>query len=189
MIDTSVFTVSSIHCSCPGLPQPPLLWCPSSNDQFSLITYTSFSTRSLPSNTPFNSVQPFCDAMDCSTPGFPVQHQLPKLTKARVHRVRDVIQSSHPIGPLLLPPSVFPSIRVFSNESVLRIRWPKHWSFSFTFSASSENSGLIYLKIHWFDFLAVQGTLKSLLQLQFKSMNSSVPSFLYGPTLTSIHDY
>ena len=90
--------------------------------------------------------------------------------------------------PLLLPPSVFPSIRVFSNESVLRIRWPKDWSFSFSISPSSEHSGLIFFRMNWLDLLAVQGTLKSLLQ-HHKSIISSVLSFLYGPNLTAIHDY
>ena len=88
--------------------------------------------------------------------------------------------------PLLLLPSIFPSIRVFSNETALRIKWPKHWILSFSISPSNEYSGLISFQIDWFD-LAVQGTLKSL--LQFKSINSLLLSFLYSPTLTSIHDY
>ena len=88
----------------------------------------------------------------------------------------------------LLPPSIFPSIRVFSNESVLRTRWPEYWSFSFSISLSNEYSGMISFRIDWFD-LAVQGTLKSSPTPQFKSINSSVLSFLYGPALTSIHDY
>ena len=91
--------------------------------------------------------------------------------------------------PLLLPPSIFPSIRVFSNESVLRIRWPKYWSFSFNISPSNEYSGLISFRIDCFDFLAVQGTLKSSPTPQFKIINSLVLSSLYGPTLTSIHDH
>ena len=91
--------------------------------------------------------------------------------------------------PLLLLPSIFPSIRVFSNESVLRIRRPKNWSFNFSISLPNKYSGLISFRIEWFYLLAVQGTLKSLLQPQFKSMNSLVLSFLYSSTLTSIHDY
>ena len=90
--------------------------------------------------------------------------------------------------PLLLLPSIFPSIRVFCNELALHIRWPKYWSFSFTISSSKEYSGLISLRIDWFDFLAIQRTLKSLLQHHI-SIDSSVLSLLYGPTLTSIHDY
>ena len=92
--------------------------------------------------------------------------------------------------PLLLLPSIFPSIRVFPDESVLRIRWPKYWSFSFSNSPSSEYSGLISFRMDWLDLLAIQGTLKeSSPTPQFKSINSLVLSFLYSPTLTSIHDH
>ena len=127
--------------------------------------------------------------MDCSTPGFPVHHQLPEPTQAHVRRVGDAIQPSHPLRPLLLLPSIFPSIRVFSNESVLLIRQPKYWSFSFNISPSNEYSGLISFRIDGFDLLAVQGTLKSL--LYHHSSKASIPqySLLYGPILTSIHDY
>ena len=91
--------------------------------------------------------------------------------------------------PLILLPSVFPSIRIFSDESVLRIRWPEYWSFSFSISPSNEHPGLISFRMDWLDLLAVQGTLKSLLHdHSSKSINSSVLSFLYSPTLTSIHD-
>ena len=105
-----------------------------------------------------------CDPMDCSTPGFPFHHQLPEPIQTDVHRIDDAIQTSHFCRPLLLLPSIFPSIRVFSNESVLCIRWPKDWSFSFRISPSNEYSGLTSLRMDWLDFLAVQGTLKSLLQ-------------------------
>ena len=90
--------------------------------------------------------------------------------------------------PLLLLPSIFPSIRVFSNESGLHIRWPKYWSFSFSISPSSEYSGLISFRMDWFDLLAVQGTLKSILQ-HHSSKASILQLSFYGPTLTSIHDY
>ena len=105
--------------------------------------------------------------------------------------IKSVMLSSHLIlcRPLLLPPSVFPSIRVFSNESVLRIRWPKDWSFSFIVSPSKEYSGLISFRMDWLDLLAVQGTQESSPTPQFRSINSSALSFLYSPTLTSIHDY
>ena len=99
--------------------------------------------------------------MDCSTPGFPVLLYLLKFTQTPVHWVSDAIQPSHPLNFLLFPPSVFPSIRVFSNGSVLCIRWPKWWSFSFNISPSNECSGLISFRIDWLDLLAVQGTLKS----------------------------
>ena len=90
--------------------------------------------------------------------------------------------------PLLLLLSIFPSITVFSNES-FHVKWPKYWSFSFSISPFIEYSGLIYFKMDWLDLLAVQGTLKSSLMPQFKNINSSALSFLYNPTLTSIHDY
>ena len=104
--------------------------------------------------------------------------------------VESVIPSNHLIlhRPLLLLPSIFPSIRVFSNESVLWIRWPKYWSFSFSISTSDEYSGLISFRMEWLDLFAVQRTLESSPTPQFKSINSSVLGFLYSPTLTSIHD-
>ena len=102
--------------------------------------------------------------MDCSTPGLLGHYHLPELTQSHVHRVSDAIQPSHLCRPLLLQPSIFASIRVFSNESVLYIRWPKYWSFSFSISPSSEYSGLIYFRMDWLDLLAVQRTLKSLLR-------------------------
>ena len=105
-----------------------------------------------------------CDPMDCSTPGFPVHHKLPELAQTQVSWVGGT--SNHLIlcRPFLLLLSIFPNIRVFSSESVLPIRWPKYWSFSFNISPSNEYSGLISFRIDWFDLLAVQGTLKSLLQ-------------------------
>ena len=105
--------------------------------------------------------------------------------------IKSVMPSNHLIlcRPLLLLPSIFPSIRVFSNESALRIKWPKYWSFSFSISPSNEHPGLISFRMDWLDLLAVQGTLKSLTTPQFKPINSLVLSFLYSPTLTSIHDH
>ena len=90
---------------------------------------------------------------------------------------------------LLILPSIFPRIRVFSNKSALRIRWPKYWSFSFSISSSNEYSGLVSFRMDWLDLLAVQGTPKSSLKPQFKSINSLGLSFLYSPTLTSIHEH
>ena len=134
--------------------------------------------------------------MDCCMPGFPVHQQLPELAQTYAHRVGDAIQPSDPLpspSPLLL---LFPSIRVFSNESVLHIRWPKYWSFSkhleyFSFSISPPNeySRLIFFRMDWLDLLTVQETQESSPTPQFKSINSSELSFLYGPTLTSIHDH
>ena len=104
-----------------------------------------------------------CNPMDCSTPSFPVVHQLPKLAQIRVHRVGDAIQPSHPLCPLLLLLSIFPGISVFSNELALCIRWPKDWSFSFSISPSNEYSGLVSFRMDLLDLFAVQGTLRNLL--------------------------
>ena len=105
-----------------------------------------------------------CDPVDCSTPGFPVHHELLELTQTLSTEL--VMPSNHLFlcHPLILLPSIFPSVRVFSSESVLHIKWPKYWSFSSRISPSNEYSGLISFRIDWFDLHAVQGTLKSLLQ-------------------------
>ena len=118
-----------------------------------------------------------CDPMDCSTPGFPVLHHLPELVQTHVFEL--VMTSNHliPCHPLLLLPSISTSIKIFSNESALHIRWPKYWSFSFSISLFNEHSGLISFRTDWFDLLAVQGTLKSLLQ-----HHSSKASILQGST-------
>ena len=102
-----------------------------------------------------------CDPMNCSTPGLPVHHQLPEFTQTHVHQVSDAIQPSRP---LFLWPPIPPSIRVFSNESTPRMRWPKYWNFSFSISLSNEHPGLISFRMDRLNLLAVQGTLKSLLQ-------------------------
>ena len=103
-----------------------------------------------------------CDPINRSTPGLPVHHQLPEFTK--LMSIESVMPSSHLIlcHPLLLP-SIFPSIRVFSNESTLHMRWPKYWSFSFRISPSNEHPGLTSFRMDWLDLLAVQGTVKGLL--------------------------
>ena len=131
-----------------------------------------------------------CDPMDCSTPGLPVHHQLPELTQTHVHQVGNAVQPSHPLSSPSLPAFNLSSIRVFSNESALCIRWPKYWSFSFSISPSSEYSGLIFFRIDWFDPpCSPRDSQESSPTPQFKSINSLVLSFLYGLTLTSIHDY
>ena len=121
-----------------------------------------FGRRSVQFSSVAQSCQTLCDAMNRSMSGLPVHHQLPESTQTLVRWVSDAIQPSHLLPPLFLLPSIFPSVRVFSNESALYIRWPKYWSFSN--SPSNECSGLISLRIDWFDLLAVQETLKSLLQ-------------------------
>ena len=110
------------------------------------------------------SCSTLCDPMNRSTPGLPDHHHLPEFTQTHVHRVGDAIQPSHPLSSLLLLPSIPPSIRVLSNESTLHMRWPKYWSFSFSIIPSKEIPGLISFRRDWLDLLAVQGTLKSLLQ-------------------------
>ena len=128
--------------------------------------------------------------MDCSLPGFPVHHQLLEFTQTHVPWVNEAIQPSHPLLPRLLLRLIFLSISIFPNESALCIRWPKYWSFSFKINTSNEYSGFISFKIAWFDLLAVQVTLQeSFPAPQLESINSSLLSLLYGPTLKSIHDY
>ena len=105
-----------------------------------------------------------CDPMNRSTPGLPVHHKLQEFTQTHAHRVGDAIQPSHPLLSLLLLPPIPPRIRVFSSESILYMRWPKYWSFSFSISPSNEHPGLISFRMDWLNLLAVQGTLKSLLQ-------------------------
>ena len=116
----------------------------------------------------FSSVAQLCltlwDPMDCSTPGFPVQNQLPELAQIHVHWVSDAIQPSHPVLSPSPPALNLSQIKVFSNESTLCIRWPKYWNFSFSTSPFKEYSGLISFRMDWLDLLALQGTLKSLLQ-------------------------
>ena len=129
-----------------------------------------------------------CDPKDYCTPGFPVLHQLPELAQTHVHWVGDTIQSSHPVIPSSSCPQS--SMRVFSSESVLHIRWPKYWSFSFSVNLPNEYSGLISFRMDWLDLLArPRESQESSPAPQFKSLNSSVLSFLYSPTLISIHDY
>ena len=126
---------------------------------------------------------------DCSAPGFPVLHHLPEFAQTHVHCVSDAIQTSRPLSSPSPPASVFPSIRVFSNESVLCIRRPKYWSSSFSISPSNEHPGLISLG--WTGWISLQSKdpQESSPTPQFKSINSSVLCILYRPILTFIHDY
>ena len=131
-----------------------------------------------------------CDPMDCSMQSLPIHHQLPEFTQT--HVIESVMPSNHLIlcCPLLLSSSIFPSIRVFSNETVLHIRWPKYWSFSFRISPSNEYSGLLSFRIDWLDLLAVQKTLKSLLQYHSSKASILRPSAFFIIQLShSIHDY
>ena len=117
-----------------------------------------FCTYSVQFSSVTQSCLTLCDPMNCSKPGLPVHHQRPEFLK--LMSIKMILPSSHLIlcRPLLLLPSIFPSIRVFSNESTLRIRWPKHWSFSFSISPSNEHPGQISFRMDWLDTLAVKGT-------------------------------
>ena len=156
--------------------------------------FVVYSACFLTPSVQFSSITQSCltlyDPMGYSMPGFPVHHQLPEFTQTQVHRFGDAIQPPHRLSSPFPPPSIFPSIRVFSSESLLHISWPKYWSFSFSISPSNEYSGLISFRIDWLDLLAVQETLKSL--LQHHSSKASIlwrSAFFIVSTLTSIHDY
>ena len=122
--------------------------------------------------------------MNHSTPGLPVHHQLQEFTQTHVCRVSDAIQPSHPRWSRILLPPTPPIIRVFPSESTLHMRWPKYWSFSFSIISSKEHPGLISFRMDWLDLLAVQGTLKSVLQ-----HHSSKASILQHSAFASIHDH
>ena len=146
------------------------------------------------SSVQFSSVQSLSHVQLFSIPWTAASQASLSITNSRsllkLMSTESVMPSNHLIlcRPLLLLPSIFPSIRVFSNESALHIRGPKYWSFSFNISPTNEHPGLISF-MDWLDLLAVQGTLKSLLTPQFKSINSSALSFPYSPTVISIHDH
>ena len=124
----------------------------------------TWASSSAQYNSVTQSCPTFCDPMNCSMPGLPVHHQLLEFTETHVHRVSDATSHLILCCPLLLQPPVPPSSRVFSDESTLRMRWPKYWSFSFIIISSKEIPGLISFRMDWLDLLAVQGILKSLLQ-------------------------
>jgi len=145
------------------------------------------ATESVQFSSVAQSCLTLCDPMNCSTPGLPAHHQVPDSMS-----ITSMMPSNLLIlcCPLFLLPSIFPSFRVFSNESALCIRWPKYWSFSFNIRPSSKHPALISFRMDWLDLLAVQGTLKSL--LQHHSSKASVlqcSAFFTVPTLTSIHDH
>ena len=167
----------------PGQSEAPCtLSCPWNVCSAHSISSISQFSRSVMSN----SSRPHGQAAHQASLSITNSRSLPKLAS-----IESVMPSKHLIlcRPLLLLPLIFPSIRVFSNESALHIRWPEYWSFSFNISPSDEHSGLISFRMDWLDHLAVQGTLKSSPTPQFKSINSSALSFLYSPTFTSIRDY
>ena len=143
-----------------------------------------------------------CQPMDCSTPGLPVHHpwtaahtglpvhhHFPEFAQIHVHRISDAIQPYHPLSSPILLPSVFPSIRVFSNESAIRISWSKYWSFSFNIGPSSAYSGLISFMMDWLAPCSPSKSQESSPTPQFKSISSLALSFLHSQTVISLHDY
>ena len=158
--------------------------CPSTDEWIKKLWYIQFS-----------SVQSLGHVRLFATPWIAVCQASLSITNSRSllkpMSIESVMPSNYLIlcHPLLLLPSIFPSIRIFSNESALRIRWPKYWSFSFNISPSNEQPGLISYRMDLLDLLSVQGTLESSPTPQFKSINSSALSFLHSPTLTSIQDH
>ena len=176
---TNLFTADLVPQPPPYLPRPPPLppGCrcfqssprpASQGSGASTPPITTRVSRPCPVSQSVSSVIQSCltlfDPMDCSMPGLPVHHQLLEFTQIHVHRVGDAIHCLILCRPLLLLPSIFPSIRVFSKQSALCNRWPKYWSFSFRISPSNEYLGLISFRMDWLDLPAVQGTVKSLLQ-------------------------
>ena len=139
-----------------------------SSEERCLLLFFYWSIIALQCYVQFSSVAQscltLCNPMNHSTPGLPVHHQLPEFTQTHVHRVGDAIQPSHPLLSPFPPAPIPPSIRVFSNESTLCMRWPEYWSFSFSIIPSKGHPGMISFRMDWLDLLAVQGTLKSLLQ-------------------------
>ena len=127
------------------------------------------------------------DPTDCSMPGFPVLQNFLEFAQSHIPRVNIATQPSYPLSSPSPPALNLSQHQVFSDESVLHIRWPKYWSFSFSISPSNEYSGLVSFRIDWFDLLAVQGTLKRHLSTTVRKHQSSALSLLYGPTLTSIY--
>ena len=162
VINASVGIFGSFHTGSEVLS--PEMWVRDFRSEFSQTeTSVRIGLNSVQFNSVAQSCPTLCDPMNCSTPGLPVYHQLPESTQTHVHWVGDAIQPSHPrSSPSFFPginlslPSIFPSIRVFSNESALSIRWPKCWRFSFNISPSNEYLGLISFRMNWLDLLAVQ---------------------------------
>ena len=144
--------------------------------QFSLVT---------------QSCPTLCDPMNCNMPGLPVWvlSEHPEFTQTHVHRVGDVIQPSHPLLPLFLLPTIPPSIRVFSNESTLRMRWPKYWSFSFSIIPSKKDPGLISSRMDWWISLQSKRLSRVFSNTTVEKHQFFSTQFLHSPTLTSIHDY
>ena len=172
--------LTCFHCKVRGsITLSSLIW----------LVWTNLSSVSHPASLATQSCLTICDPMEYSRPGLCVHHHNQSMLK--LMSIALVTPSNHLIlcCPLLLPPSIFPSIRICSNESVLPIKWPKYWSFSFSISPSNEYSRFISFRMDWLDLLAVQGTLKSLLQHHSSKASILWCSDFFNPTLTSLHVY
>ena len=158
-----MYCSSIVTCEVSGGKSFILDKCPQLDIPCSLTTIDVVQHSSVAQSCPT-----LCNLMDCSRPGLPYLSITNSQSLLKFTTIESVMPSNHHIiwCPLVLLPSIFPSIRVFSNESALRIRWPKYWSFSFSISPFNEHPGLIFFRMDWLDLLAVQGTLKSLLQHQ-----------------------
>ena len=177
-------------CSLGGCMYVTSIW---NRCLYTSVTLGTTHTLNQEASVQFCSVTQLCPTLcnlsDCSTPGFPVHHQLPESTKIHLHLVGDAMQPSHPLSSPFSPTFALSKHEDYFKWVSSLIRWPKYWNFSFSISPSNEYSGPITFRMDWLDLLAVQGTLKSSPTPQFKSINSLVLSFLYSPTLTSIHDH
>ena len=160
-----VFTGASwLTPQAAGLGLQKLSWYHMTKNIYHKLYFKNWTNIPYQISSVTQSCPTLCDAMNCSTPGFPVHHQLLEFTQTHVHWVSDAIQPSHSLLSPSSPAPIPPSIKVFSNVSTLRMRWPKYWSFSFSIISSKEIPGLISFRMNWLDLLAVQGTLKSLLK-------------------------
>ena len=150
---------SQVICCVLSMSEISVYYLPLSISQLSFLDafLPPFVIYSVQFSSVFQWCATLCDSMDCSMPSFTVHQQLLEHAKTHVHQVGDIIQPSHHLHPVFFPPSIFPSTRVFSSESVLPIRWPKYWSFNFSINPSNEYSGLISFRM---DLLVVQGTLR-----------------------------
>ena len=161
-----------------------VIWETTSRIYFAQFSFLQFSSVA-------QSCPTLCNPMNYSTPGLPVHHQLPEFTQTHSHRVSDAIQPSHPLSSSSPPPPIPPSIRVFSNESTLRMRWPEYWSFRFSISPSKAIPGLISFRMDGMvgSPCSPRASQESSPTPQFKRINSSALSLLHSPTLTSMHDH
>ena len=160
-----------------------------SRHSINICLLIEWMTRPCPYGVPLPSCVHLCNPMDCSTPGLSVPHHLPKFAQVHVCCISDAIQPSHPLTPLLLLLSIFPSIRDFPNESAVHIRWPKYWSFSFSISPSGNIQGWCPLRLAGLISLLPRDSQESSPAPWFEGINSLAFCLLYGPALTTVCDH